>query len=78
MLGLKKSKELETIASDISIGIKYHNVLYLHECWALDEFERQPVCPVKLAEGNAGTVVIGNDDTEDDDVIGGTTSIGPI
>ena len=44
----------------------------------MDEFERQPVCPVKLAEGNAGTVVIGNDDMEDDDVIGGTTSIGPI
>ena len=38
---LTRSKELVSVASDLGIVISYHNVLYLHECWALGEFERQ-------------------------------------
>ena len=38
---LTRSKELVSVASDLDIVISYHNILYLHECWALDEFERQ-------------------------------------
>ena len=72
--GLTRSKELVNVASDLDIAILYHNVLYLHECWALDEFERQPVCPAEIAEGKAGTVVIDNDDFRDDDLTVGTTS----
>ena len=72
--GLTRSKEIVNIASDLGIGIPYHNVLFSYECWALDEFERQPVCPVEIAEGKAGTVLIDNDDFKDDDLTGGTTS----
>ena len=38
--GLTRSKKLVNVASDLGIGILSHNVLYLYECWALDEFER--------------------------------------
>ena len=76
--GLKRSKEIVNIASDLGIGIPYHNVLFLYECWALDEFERQPVCPAEIAEGKAGTVLIDNDDFKDDDLTGGRPRTGPI
>ena len=72
--GLTRSKELVNVASDLGIGILYHNVLFLHECWALDEFERQPVRPAEIAEGTAGTFIIDNDDFKDDDLTAGTTS----
>ena len=70
---MTRSKELVNVASDLDIGIPYHNVLFLHECGALDEFERQPVCPAEIAEGKAGTVIIEDDDFKDDDLTGGTT-----
>ena len=72
--GLTRSKEIVNIASDLGIGIPYHNVLFSYECWALDEFERQPVCPAEIAEGKAGAVLIDNDDFKDDDLTGGMTS----
>ena len=62
---LTRSKELVNIASDLDIGIPCHDVLYLHKFWELDEFERQPVCPLEPAEGKAGTVIIDNDDFKD-------------
>ena len=71
--GLTRSKELVNVASDLGIGILYHNVLYLYECWTLDEFERLPVCPAEIAEGKAGTVIIDNDDLKDDDLTRGMT-----
>ena len=72
--GLTRSKELVNVASDLGIGIPYHNLLFLHECWALDKFERQLVCPEEIAEGKAGTIIIDNDDFKDDDLTGGATS----
>ena len=30
--GLKRSKDLVNVASDLGIDIPYHNVLYLHQC----------------------------------------------
>ena len=72
--GLARSIELVNVASDLGIGIPYHNVLFLHECWALDEFERQPACPAEIAEGKVGTVIIDNDDFKGDYLTGGTTS----
>ena len=51
--GFTRSKKLINVASDLGIGTPYHNVLYLHECWALGEFERQLVWPPKIAEGKA-------------------------
>ena len=41
--GFTRSKKLINVASDLGIGTPYHNVLYLHECWALGESERQLV-----------------------------------
>ena len=49
------------------------NVLYLHECWALGEFERQLVLPPEIAEGKAGTVIIDKDEFEDHGLTGDTT-----
>ena len=72
--GLVRRKELVNVLLDIGISILYHNVLHLYECWALDDFEMQPVCPAEIAEGKAGTVIIDNDDFKDDDLTGGTTS----
>ena len=51
--GFTRSKKLINVASDLGIGTPYHNVLYLHECWALGEFERQLVWPPEIAEGKA-------------------------
>ena len=71
--GLTRSRERINVASDLGIGIPYHNVLYLHECWALDEFKKQPVCPAEIAEGKASKVITDNDDFKGDDLTGGTT-----
>ena len=68
-----RSKDLINVASNLSIGIPYHNISYLHQYWALDEFQRQPVCTVEIAEVKAGTVIIDNDNLKDDDLTGGTT-----
>ena len=77
--GLTRSKELVNLAFDLEISIPYHNVLYLHECWALDESERQPLHPAETAEGKAGTVIINNDDFKDVDLTGEVRPrIGPI
>ena len=46
----------------------------MHGCWALDEFERQPVCLGDTGEGKTGTVIIDNDDFKDDDLTGCMTS----
>ena len=72
--GLTRSKEIVNLAFELDIGIQYHNVLYLHECWGLDESERQPLCPAEIVEGKAGTVIIDNNDFKDVDLTGGTTS----
>ena len=72
--GLTRSKDLVNIAFDLGIDIPYHNVLYLHQCWALGEFVRQPVCTAEIAEGKAGAVIIDNDDFKDHNLTGGTTS----
>ena len=72
--GLTRGKELVNVVSDLDIGIPYHNILYLHECWALDEFERQLVCSAEIAESKAETVITITDDFKDDDLTGGTTS----
>ena len=71
--GTTRSKELVNIASDWGIGILYHNLLYLCECWALDDFERELVCPAEITEGKARTVNIDNNDIKDNDLTGGTT-----
>ena len=73
--GLTRIKELVNVASYLGMDIPYHNVLYLHECWALDESQRQPVCPVEIADGKAGTIIVAND-FKDDDLTRGTTSHG--
>ena len=41
----------------------------MYECWSLDEFERQPLCPAEIAEEKAGTVII----DKNDDSTGGMT-----
>ena len=45
--GLTRSKKLVNVASDLGVAILFHNVLYLHECWAREEFERQPCAQQK-------------------------------
>ena len=50
---LMRSNKFVNVAFDFSIGIPYHNALYLHDYWALEEFESQPVCAVEIAEGKA-------------------------
>ena len=70
---LTRRKELVNVVPGIATSILYHNVLHLYECWALDDFEMQPVCSAEIAEGKAGTVIIDNDDFKDDDLTGGTT-----
>ena len=72
--GLTKKKDFVSIASDLGIANPYHNALYLHECCALDESERLAVGPAEIAERRAGTVIIDNDDFNDDDLNGGTDS----
>ena len=72
---MTRSKEIVNLAFQLDIGIQYHNVLYLHECWALDESERQPLCPAEIVEDKAGTVIIDNNDFKDVDLTGGTTYV---
>ena len=68
LLVLTRRKVLLNISSDLCIAIPYH------ESWAFDVFERQPVCPAKIDERKAGTVIIDNDNFKDDYLTRGTTS----
>ena len=45
--GLTRSKKLVNVASDLGVAVLFHNVLYLHECWAREGFERQPCAQQK-------------------------------
>ena len=45
--GLTRSKKLVNVASDLGVAVLFHNVLYLHEFWAREGFERQPCAQQK-------------------------------
>ena len=70
---LMRSNEFVIVASAFDIGVTYHNVLYLHDCWVLDEFGWQLVCAVEIAEDKAWPVIIDDDHFKDDNLTGGTT-----
>eukprot|EP00794_Sanderia_malayensis_P017851 gene17851-19634_t len=72
--GLTRSREIIDLLKKFSLGISYQDVLDLYAAWAKFELETDEGCPEEIASNVPGTVILDNDDFQDDTLTGAGTS----
>ena len=73
MHGLTRGKELVDTFHKVGVCIGYLQVL-LRDAWAVHDLQLNKVCPNEIAEDTPAVVTVGNDDFQNDTLIGGGTS----
>ena len=59
---------------DAGVGVSYSSLLRLYDTWAYSELVSIPLYTEEIVEGIPETVIVDNDDFEDDDLTGENTS----
>eukprot|EP00794_Sanderia_malayensis_P000931 gene931-241_t len=72
--GLTRSREIIDLMKKFSLGISYQDVLDLYAAWAKFELKTDEGCPEEIASNVPGTVILDNDDFQDDTLTGAGTS----
>ena len=72
--GITRNKELVDSNQKLGIGISYKDILFLRDTWALNDAQRDDHCPLEIADGKPGVLIVDNDDFQNDTLTGGGTS----